>query len=73
MNVLVVGKNETDTILESEIVKDKMFDSIDDKFFARLREIASTTRNTADGKATITFRTARIEGVYTPDIIKKIE
>jgi hypothetical protein len=70
---LVVGKNETDTILESEIVKDKMFDSIEDKFFARLREIASTTRNTADGKATITFRTARIEGVYTPDIIKKIE
>ena len=73
MNVLVVGKNETDTILESEIVKDKMFDSIEDKFFARLREIASTTRNTADGKATITFSTARIEGVYTPDIIKKIE
>jgi len=56
-----------------ESINDKIFDSIEAKFFARLREITSTTRNTADGKATITFRTARIEAIYTPDIIKKIE
>ena len=56
-----------------ESINHKIFDSIEDKFFARLREITSTTRNTADGKATITFRTARIEAIYTPDIIKKIE
>ena len=40
---------------------------------ARLREISSNTRTTADGKATITFKTARIEANYSPDIIKKIE
>ena len=40
---------------------------------ARLREISSNTRTTADGKATITFKTARIEASYSPDIIKKIE
>src|SRR5436309_15220673 len=50
-----------------------VFDNLDGKFLARLREISSNTRNTADGKATITFKTARIEANYSPDIIKKIE
>jgi uncharacterized protein len=50
-----------------------VFDNMDDKFLARLREIASNTRTTADGKATITFKTARIEASYSPDIIRKIE
>src|SRR6476619_3175810 len=50
-----------------------IFDDIDGKFLARLREISSNTRTTADGKATITFKTARIEANYSPDIIKKIE
>lgn len=59
--------------IDQSIKEYKIFDSIEDKFVARLREITATTRNTADGKATITFRTARIEAAYTPDIIKKIE
>jgi uncharacterized protein len=50
-----------------------VFDDLDGKFLARLREIASHTRTTAEGNSTITFRTARIEAVYTPDVIKKIE
>src|SRR5205809_2690073 len=50
-----------------------VFDNLDGKFLARLREISSTARPTADGKATITFKTARIEANYSPDIIKKIE
>ena len=50
-----------------------IFDNIDGKFVARLREISSNTRSTADGKATITFKTARIEANYSPDTIKKIE
>ncbi len=50
-----------------------VFDNLDGKFLARLREISSNTRPTADGKATITFKTARIEANYSPDIIKKIE
>lgn len=51
----------------------KEFDDLDGKFVARLREIASTTRTTAEGKATITFKTARIEAPYLPEVIKKIE
>lgn len=51
----------------------EIFDSLDGKFVARLREITSNTRTTADGKATITFRTARVEAAYSPDIVKKIE
>jgi DNA helicase HerA-like ATPase len=50
-----------------------IFDDIDGKFLARLREISSNSRSTSDGKATITFKTARIEANYSPDIIKKIE
>ena len=50
-----------------------VFDNLDGKFLARLREISSNTRTTADGKATITFKTARIEANYSPNIIRKIE
>lgn len=50
-----------------------IFDNIDGKFLARLREITSYTRTTADGKASITFKTARIEANYSADIIKRIE
>jgi hypothetical protein len=53
--------------------RQSIFESLDGKFIARLREIASSTRTTADGKATISFRTARVEAVYSPDVIKKIE
>ena len=51
----------------------RYFDNLGGKFVARLREIASNTRNTADGKGTITFKTARAEAAYSPDVIKKIE
>ena len=47
--------------------------SLDGKFLARLREISSNTRTTSDGKATITFKTAKIEANYSPEVIKKIE
>jgi DNA helicase HerA-like ATPase len=53
--------------------KTSVFDNIEGKFLARLREISSNTRTTSDGKATITFKTAKIEANYSPDIIKKIE
>src|SRR5437867_1410513 len=51
----------------------KIFDNLEGKFLGRLREIASNTRSTADGRATITFKTARIETNYLPDVISKIE
>jgi uncharacterized protein len=50
-----------------------VFDNVDGKFAARLREISSSTRTTADGKATITFKTARIDAGYLPEIMRKIE
>lgn len=50
-----------------------IFDDLDGEFVSRLREITTTSRNTVDGKATITFKTARIEANYTPNVIKKIE
>ncbi len=47
------------------------FDDIDGEFNARLRDIATTTRSTVDN-STVTFRTARIECVYTPKVIKRL-
>jgi hypothetical protein len=65
----------TETAIEGKISKkiDDLFDSLNGNFIARLREIYLNTRTTADGKATITFRTARIEAVYSPDIVRQIE
>lgn len=50
-----------------------VFDNMEGKFVARLREISSNTRTTSDGNATITFKTARIEANYSPEILKLIE
>ena len=58
---------------EGKTTRSDLFDTLDGNFIARLREIYLNTRTTADGKATITFRTARIEAVYSPDIVRKIE
>jgi hypothetical protein len=65
----------TETAIEGKMSKkiDDLFDSLNGNFIARLREIYLNTRTTADGKATITFRTARIEAVYSPDIVRQIE
>ncbi|MDH7556112.1 MAG: ATP-binding protein [Candidatus Methanosuratincola sp.] len=49
------------------------FDDLGGEFVARLREIHSATRTTSDGKATITFRTARIEAEYDPEVMRKVE
>ena len=48
------------------------FDDLGGEFQARLREVVSTTRQTADGSSTVTFSTARIECDYTPGVIKKL-
>jgi DNA helicase HerA-like ATPase len=58
---------------EITIRNEKVFDTLDGNFIARLREISSNTRTTADGKATITFKTAKIEAVYSPQVIKQID
>jgi uncharacterized protein len=50
----------------------EIFDDLGGEFKGKLREIASTTRQTADGSSTVTFRTARIECDYTPSVIKRL-
>jgi hypothetical protein len=48
------------------------FDDLNGEFQGRLREIVSTTRQTADGSSTVTFSTARIDCDYTPNVVKKL-
>ena len=50
-----------------------VFDNLNGEFLSRLRQISTTSRTTVDGKATITFKTARIEASYSPQILKNIE
>ena len=49
-----------------------VFDDLGGEFHGRLREIVSTTRQTADGSSTVTFSTAVIECDYNPDVVKKL-
>lgn len=49
-----------------------VFDDMGGEFRGKLREIASTTRQTADGSSTVTFRTARIDCDYSPNVIKRL-
>ena len=49
-----------------------VFDDLDGEFSGRLREIVSTTRQTADGSSTVTFSTAVIECDYNPNVVKKL-
>jgi len=65
----------TETATEAKTTRNvnDLFDTLGGNFIARLREIYLNTRTTADGKATITFRTARIEAIYSPDIVRQIE
>ncbi|MDG6978251.1 MAG: ATP-binding protein [Nitrososphaerota archaeon] len=48
------------------------FDDLGGEFKGKLREIASTTRQAADGASTVTFSTARIDCDYSPSVIKKL-
>ncbi len=49
-----------------------VFDDLNGEFHAKLREIVSTTRRTAEGDSTVTFSTAMIECDYSPNVIKKL-
>lgn len=41
-------------------------------FVAKLREVSTVTRQTADGKTMTTFKLARVEAAYDPDIVQKL-
>lgn len=49
-----------------------VFDDLGGEFSGKLREIVSTTRQTADGVSTVTFSTAVIECDYNPSVVKKL-
>ncbi|MDA4117767.1 MAG: DUF87 domain-containing protein [Thaumarchaeota archaeon] len=49
-----------------------VFDDLNGEFRAKLRQIVSTTRRTAEGDSTVTFSTAMIECDYSPNVIKKL-
>ncbi len=48
------------------------FDDLNGEFQGRLRQIVSTTRQTAEGSSTVTFSTARVDCDYTPNVAKKL-
>ena len=42
------------------------------RFDAKLREVTTQTRLTADGKTPTTFKLARVEAAYDPDVVQKL-
>ncbi len=47
-------------------------ETLDGRFVAKLREIYTQTRATVDGKTTTTFKLAKVEAAYDPDVARKI-
>ena len=42
------------------------------KFEAKLREVSTQTRQSADGKTMTTFKLARVEAAYDPEVVQKL-
>jgi len=49
-----------------------VFDDLGGEFKGKLREIKSTTRQTAEGGSTVTFSSAKIDCDYSPSVVKKL-
>lgn len=47
-------------------------EDLDGKFSAKLREVRTQTRQTADGKTTTTFKLALVEAAYDPEVVQKL-
>ena len=47
-------------------------EDLEGKFVAKLREVSTRTRQSADGKTTTTFKLAQVEATYHPDVVQKL-
>jgi hypothetical protein len=59
-------------MMQKPMTPPPVFDDLQGEFHGKLREIVSTTRQTADGSSTVTFSTAVIECDYNPGVVKKL-
>ena len=53
-------------------VRDSWLETLDGKFSAKLREVYTQSRLSTDGKTTTTFKLAKVEAAYDPDIVRKL-
>ena len=63
------GKNA-----ETEITEENhgWLEDLHGKFEAKLREVSTQTRQSADGKTMTTFKLARVEATYDPEVVQKL-
>ncbi|HZW55900.1 MAG TPA: DUF87 domain-containing protein [Nitrososphaerales archaeon] len=47
-------------------------ETLDGKFKAKLREVYTQSRMSTDGKTTTTFKLAKVEATYDPDLVRKL-
>jgi uncharacterized protein len=52
--------------------KQGWLEDLDGKFRAKLREVQTISRPSSDGKTTTTFKLARVESAYDPQVVQKL-
>jgi len=58
--------------LEGEEEEEEWLETLDGKFLAKLREVYTQSRLSADGKTTTTFKLGKVEASYDPGIVGKL-
>jgi hypothetical protein len=64
---LLSGAGKSKEVKESEWLED-----LNGKFRAKLREVQTISRPSSDGKTTTTFKLARVESAYDPEVVQKL-
>ncbi len=52
--------------------KENWLEDLDGRFNAKLREVQTISRPSSDGKTTTTFKLARVESIYDPEVVQKL-
>lgn len=56
----------------SHLGEDAWLESLDGRFVAKLREIMTQSRLSADGKTTTTFKLVKVEASYDPEVVQML-
>ena len=56
----------------NETASTSWLESLDGRFHAKLREVYTQSRLSADGKTTTTFKLAKVEAAYDPEVVRKL-
>jgi uncharacterized protein len=59
-------------VAEEQAVEKEWLEDLGGRFSAKLREVLTQSRLSADGKTTTTFKLAKVEASYDPEVVQKL-